>query len=211
MNWWDTHALVLWWWWSWAVWGAGWTRVVLGTSPRETDAGVTNWVALHLVDSHLGGVALDELYETASLSWWNLDVGDLPKALEEAAELVLGDVARKTSDEDSGVVWVGELVHWLRSTVVTDGLWSGHAEHAWSHVSTHWATWHATTHGTSWSTTSRLVLWSGGRDAHWAVAAVNTLHLGEGALLVTLIGEANKAVATRHAGDWVGHDLGRFA
>ena len=208
---WHSRSLILWWWWRWAVRSASWTRVVLGTSPREAHARVSNWISLHLVDGHLCGVALNELDETTALSWWDLNVGDLSKALEEAAELILGDVAGKTADEDSGVVRIRKLVHWLRSAVVTNGLWSGHAEHAWGHAATsHTATWHAT-HGTGWSTASRLVLWSGSRNAHWAVTAVDTLHLSESALLIALIREANEAVATGHAGDWVGHDLGRLA
>ena len=66
----------------------------------------------------------------------------------------------------------------------------------------------------SWSTTAGLVLWSGTRDVHWTVAALDTLHLSESALLITHIGEANKPVAvghTIHAGYWVGHNFGRLA
>jgi hypothetical protein len=37
------------------------------------------------------------------------------------------------------------------------------------------------------------------------------LHLSEGALLVTLIGEANKTVSTRHAGNGVSHDFSALA
>lgn len=83
------------------VMGRGWsravrstyTRVVLRTSPRETNARVANWVALHLVDGHLGSMAVDKLDETAALARRNLDVGDLSEALEEGTELILGDVA----------------------------------------------------------------------------------------------------------------------
>lgn len=195
--WWHSHLLVMGWWWSWAVWGSGWTRVVLAASPRETDARVTDWVTLHLVDSHLGCVALNELDESTALSGWDLDVGDLSKALEERAELILGDIARQTSNKDSSVVWISELVHWLRSTIVTHWGRCTHRVHAWSHASAHTATGH-TAHN-SWGSTARLVLWSGRRDAHRAVTAVNTLHLGEGTLLVALLRETNKAVTTRHA------------
>ena len=56
-----------------------------------------------------------------------------------------------------------------------------------------------------------LVLGSGSADAHRSITAVNALHLGESTLLVCLIGEANETVATRHAADGVGHDLGGLA
>ena len=210
MHWRDSHTLILWWRWSRSVWGASWARVVLGTSPGQADTRVTDWVALHLVDGHLRSVALDELNETTALSWWDLDVGDLAKALEKRAQLILSDVAGKTSNKDGGVVWVGELVHWLRSTIVAHW-WGAHGVHARSHVSSHAAAWHATAHSANWAAAARLVLWGSGGDTHWAVAAVDALHLGKSALLVALIGEANKSVAAGHAGDWVGHNLGRLA
>ena len=209
VGWWHAHALVLWWRWSRSVGGSSGTRIVLGASPREADTGVSDGVTLHLVDGHLSGVALDELDEATALSGWDLDVGDLPEALEERAELVLGDVAGKATDKDGGVVGVSELVHWLRGTVVADR-GSSHGVHARGHVASHWGARH-TAHGTRWSTTARLVLGGCGGDSHGAVTAVNTLHLGESALLVSLIGEADEAVATRHAGDRISHDLGRLA
>lgn len=209
VGWRHAHALVLRWWWSRAVRGSSWTRVVLGASPGETDTGVSDGVTLHLVDGHLGGVALDELDEAAALSGWDLDVGDLSEALEEGAELVLSDVARQATDEDGGVVGVGELVHWLRSAVVADR-GSTHGVHAGGHVAAHGGTGH-TAHGTRWSTTARLVLGGCGGDSHGAVATVDTLHLGESTLLVALIREANETVSTGHAGDGVSHDLGRLA
>jgi len=57
--------------------------VVLRSAPAEADTGVSDGVALHLVDGHLGGVAVDKLNETASLARWYLDIGDFTKALEE--------------------------------------------------------------------------------------------------------------------------------
>ena len=102
------------------------TRVVLGATPGETDARVTNRVTLHLIDGHLGRMAMDELHEAAALAGRDLDVGDLAKALEERAKLVLGDVARQTADEHSRVVGIGELIHGLhgverRALVVVGG------------------------------------------------------------------------------------------
>lgn len=69
------------------------SRVVLRSAPAETHARVTDGVALHLVDGHLGGMAVDELDEAAALAGGNLDVGDLTKALEERSQLVLGNVS----------------------------------------------------------------------------------------------------------------------
>ena len=182
---------------------AGGAGVILGATPGQTNAGVTNGVALHLVDGHLGGVALDELDETTALSRGNLDVGDLSEALEERAELILGDVAGKATDEHSGVVGVGELVHGLGSTV--EG--HGRSTHGRVHAS---GAGH--THATAVSAnTGTFVLGSSGGDAHGAVAAVDTLHLGESTLLVVLVGEADETVAAGHAGNGVGHDLGGLA
>ena len=162
-------------------------------APRETDTGVTNRVALHLVDCHLGGVTLDELDEAAALSGRDLDVGNLTKTLEERAKLILSNIAGQASNEDGCVVRVGELVHWLGSTIVTQWRRSTHAiharcGHAGSHGTRHWHT--------SGSTTTRLVLRSSSRDSHGAIAAVNTLHLSKGSLLITLIGEANKTITS---------------
>ena len=209
MGWWHAHSLVLWWRWSRSVRGSSGTRVVLGASPGQADARVSDGVTLHLVDGHLSGVALDELDKAAALSGWDLDVGDLSEALEERAELVLGDIAREATDEDGGVVGVSELVHWLGGTVVADR-GSSHGVHARGHVASHWGAGH-TAHGTRWSTTARLVLGGCGGDSHGAVATVDALHLGESALLVALIREANEAIATGHARDRISHDLGRLA
>jgi hypothetical protein len=202
------HWLILWWGRSWAIGSAGGSRVVLRSAPGETDTGVANRVTLHLVDGHLGGVTLDELDEATTLSGGDLDVGDLTEALEERAKLILSDVSGQASNENCGVVGVGELVHWLRSTVITQWWGSTHAvhircSHATSHSTRHWHT--------SRSTSSRLVLRSSGRDSHRAVATINTLHLSESSLLVGLVGKANETVASRHARYRICHDLGRLA
>lgn len=55
------------------------------------------------------------------------------------------------------------------------------------------------------------VLRGRGRDTHGTVAAVDTLHLDQGSLLILLVGEANETVAAGLAGLLVGHDLGRLA
>ena len=55
------------------------------------------------------------------------------------------------------------------------------------------------------------VLGSSRGDPHGPVAAVDTLHLDKGTLLVVLIREANEAVAAALARHGIGHDLGRLA
>ena len=171
------------------VWRTSWARIILATAPGKTDTRIADRVALHLVDGHLGRVALDELDEPASFPGWDLDVGDLTKALEERAKLVLGHIARETANENGGVVWVSELIHRLRSAVVAD--WRvAHRVHAAAHLAagsrlsaTHTA--RASTHA-AWSSAS-LVLGGCGRDTHRAIAAVDTLHLLESVLLVRLV------------------------
>lgn len=73
--------------------GSANSRVVLRSAPAEAHTGVTDGVALHLVDGHLGGVTVDELDEAAALAGRNLDIGDLSKALEERSQLILGNVS----------------------------------------------------------------------------------------------------------------------
>lgn len=183
-----------------AVRSAGGARVVLAAAPGETDARVADGVALHLIDGHLSGMALDELDETAALPGGNLDVGDFAEALEEGAKLVLGDVAGKTTDEDSGVVGVGELVHRLRGTIVTHRR-STHGVHAHLRRTT----------GHRRGITGTDTLGGSGGDAHGTVTAVNALHLGQSTVLILLVRKTNEAVATRHAADGVGHDLSGLA
>lgn len=101
---------------------SAYTRVVLRTAPREADARITDRVTLHLINCHLRGVAMDELDKTAALSRRDLDVGDFTKALEERAKLVFSDVAGETTDEDGGVVRVGELIHGLHRIKRGSGL-----------------------------------------------------------------------------------------
>ena len=152
-------------------------------------------------------MALDELHEAASLSGRNLDIGDLAEALEERSQLILSNVARQTSNEDGRVVGIRELVHGLGCTVIAKWRGGTHGVHSRSHSRTHGAR-----HGhASWAAATGLVLGSSGRDPHGAVSTVDTLHFGESALLIALIGKADEAVSTRHAGNRIGHDLGRLA
>jgi hypothetical protein len=146
-------------------------------------------------------VALDELDKAAALSRGDLDVCDLAESLEERAELILSDVARQTTNEDSGVVGVGELVHGLGSTVEGHGGTAHGRVHAGG----------AGTHTHVGANAGALVLGGSGGDTHGAVATVDTLHLGEGTLLVILIRETDEAVTAGHAADGVGHDLGGLA
>ena len=48
---------------------------------------------------------------------------------------------------------------------------------------------------------------SGGGDAHRAIAAVDALHLHEGALLVRLVAKADESISARLSSHRVGHDL----
>jgi hypothetical protein len=74
-------------------------------APERKNAGVANRATLHLVDGHLvGSTALHDLDETTALSGWNLDVVNLTETLEERAELILSDVSRKTTNEESQLV-----------------------------------------------------------------------------------------------------------
>ena len=187
----------------WAVRSACRSRVVLASAPAEADTRVSNRVALHLVDCHLCSVALHKLNKATALSGRDLDVGDFTKALEEGAELVLGHVARQTADENGRVVGIGELVHRLRCCAIVAHWGCCHSVHA------HGSTRH-TAHGAR-SHAGVLVLGRRCGDAHRAVAAVDTLHLCQGALLIGFVGEADEAVATRKAADGVRHDLGRLA
>ena len=210
------------WWGSRAIWSASRTRIVLASTPTKANTRVSDRVTLHLVDGHLRSVALNELDETAPFTGWDLDIGDLAEALEERAQLVLSDVAGKTSNEDSGVVGVRELVHGLLLLAIERHWWSAHllihltratgaagasgaagtARHTSRHTARH-ATRHATTHGSR----TALVFWCSSRDTHWSVTAINTLHFAQSTLLILLVGEADEAVATGHAGKRVGHDF----
>jgi hypothetical protein len=192
-----------------SVRGTGRARVVLAAAPGETNARVADGITLHLVDGHLGSVALDKLDETASLAGGDLDVGNLAKALEEGTQLVLGDVAGQAADEHGGVVGVGELVHRLRSAAAIVAHWgSAHGVHADGAAAT--AAGRHAAHGRTAGTTA-LVLGGRRADAHGPVAAVHALHLGESLLLVLLAGESHEPIAARHSRDGVRHDLGRLA
>lgn len=182
-----------------AIGSASRARVILATAPRKADPRVSNRITLHLVDGHFGGMTLDELNKTAALSRRNFDVGDFAKALEERTKFVLSDVSGKTSNEDSGVIRVSKLIHWLRSSIVAHrgGTHGIHGELLGS-------AWHRRSVGTN-------ALRSSSGNAHRPVATVDTLHFGQGTVLVLLVGEADEAISARHAADRIGHDLGRLA
>jgi len=194
------------------------TRVVLAAAPAQTDAGVSNRVSLHLVDGHLGSVAVDKLNETAALARRDLDVGDLAKALEEATELVLGDVAREAADENGGVVGVGELVHLLARRVVGGAISTAVLSRRGNPVESLLVRRQAGSHHLVAvvlllvrAAVVTSVLGGGRGDAHGAVATVDSLHLNESSLLILLIGETDEAVATRLSRHGIRHDLSRLA
>jgi hypothetical protein len=189
-------------------------------------------------------VAVNELDEAAALAGGNLDVSDLAESLEEAAKLILGNVAAEASDEDSGVVRVSELVHLLLEgsaaavALVEVGTRRHAVEallllllllgvHGGLHVLGVVAAGARAAVGTSMVAAvvgqsrpasqsgavglSLPVLRGGSGDSHGTVAAVDSLHLYESALLILLVRETHEAVAARLAGDRVGHDLSRLA
>jgi hypothetical protein len=101
--------------------GSANARVVLGTTPAQADTRVPDRIALHLVDGHLSGVAVDKLDEPATLARRNLDVGYLTESLKEAPKLVLGNITRKTTDKDSRVIGIRELIHLSRRVIAAVG------------------------------------------------------------------------------------------
>ena len=188
---------------------------------------------MHLVDGHLSSVAVDKLNETTALAWGDLHIGDFTKALKEGSQLILSDISRQTTNEDSSVVRVRKLVHLggrvesaataaAATTTIRKGL---------LHASTpHLLLRHAAHHGivvavsktmvaakvvSDWKRKQRLIknlpVLGGGRgNSHGTVTAIDSLHLNEGTLLVVLIGEANKAISPALAGHGVRHDLSTF-
>ena len=182
--------------------GAGGTGVVLATTPAQPNSRIADGITLHLVDGHFRRVTLHELNEAAALPRRYLDVSDLAEPLEEGTELVFGHVPRESANEDGGIVRIRELVHRLGSAVVSNRRVS-HGVHAYRALTRHR---HAAR-----SSCSRLVFGGCRRDPHRTVAAIDPLHLGESALLIPFIREADKTVTARHAADGVGHDLGGFA
>lgn len=217
--------------------GSANARVVLGTAPRQTNARITDRVTLHLIDRHLGGVSVNELNETTALSRRDLDVCYLAKALEEGTELIFGNIARETTNKDGSVVGISELVHLgrrLHATITLVGIERTRLLHAPSHTRLHAGIAH---HGTAMASTviravlvasSRTTLksasegrgWlpvniplfrSGSANAHWTIAAINTLHFHKSTLLIALVREADKTVTAGLASGGVGHDLGALA
>ncbi len=184
-----------------AVRAASRARVVLRAAPAQTHARVTDGVSLHLVDGHLCSVTLNELNKAASLAGRDFDVSDLAKSLEERAELILGNISGKATDEDGCVVGVGELVHGLGSTVKAHG----RSTHGRVHAS---RTGHA---HTTRNNTGALVLRGSCGDAHRTVTAVHSLHFAESTLLVVFVRETDKSVTARHAADGISHDFSGLA
>ena len=202
---------------SWAIGSASRSRIVLAATPAKSNTRIADGVALHLVDGHLSSMALNELDEATALARRDLHISDFAEALKEGSQLILGDVAREATNENSGVVGIGELVHGL--------LLVGIAIHwrllahlrishliAWLHHASHHA--HATTTTAAAAThviRATFILRGCSRDAHGSVATVDTLHLVQSTLLVIFAREANKAITARLASEWISHDFGRLA
>lgn len=155
-------------------------------------------------------MTLYELHETAALPGWNFDIGDLAETLEKRTKLILSDIAREPANKNSGIIRVRELVHWLLLAIVADR-WVSHVvdtTHSWVRPDGS-ASRHAT-HAARWPTTS-LIFRRGRGDSHGPVAAVHTLHFLQGALLVTFVRKADKAIAAGHSTNWICHDFRGFA
>jgi hypothetical protein len=194
-----SHGWEHWWRGCRPVWGAGWTRIVLATTPRQPDPRIADRIALHLVDCHLCSMSLHKLNKTTAFARGNFDISDLAKSLEEGTKFVFGDIAREPADKDSRVVWISKLIHRLRSAIVPH--WgSSHGIHS-----------HGRLTGQSGSGTGCSTFGSSGRDAHGPVAAVNALHLSQGTMLILFVREPDKAVATRHSANRIRHNLGGLA
>jgi hypothetical protein len=179
-------------------------------------------------------MSVHELDEAASLAGRNLHVGNLAEPLEERSELILGHIARKTSDENRSVVRVGKLVH-LRGGVEATASAIRGRERPGPHVLLRNVVHHGRGRmvtgesmgagATFVSTCNRKhpdggrrlpmanlpVLGGGCRDPHRTTAAVDSLHFHQGTLLVSLLGEADKSVTPALARYGIRHDLGRLA
>ena len=144
-------------------------------------------------------MTLHKLNESTAFSRRNLDISDFTESLKKRTKLVFSHIPRKTSDEDGSVVGIGKLIHRLRSAVVSDR-WVSHRVHSYGP----WVTRHG---HPDRANSSRFVFWSGGGNPHRTITAIDTLHLGQGALLVALVGKPNEAIAAGHATNWIGQDL----
>jgi hypothetical protein len=182
VGWWHAHGRINRRWRGWPVWSASGTRIVLAPAPTETNTRVANRITLHLVDSHLSCMTLDELDEATAFSRGDLDVGDFAEALEERAQLILCNVSRKSSNKNSGIVRIGKLIHGLLLLLLTiKGHWRG-SHGGWVHRATRARHSHSAR-----AARAALVLWGCRRNAHGSVSTVYTLHFAEGSLLIDFI------------------------
>ena len=171
-------------------------RVVLRSTPGETDTRVSDRITLHLVDRHLCRVALHKLNKTATFAGGNLDISNFAKALEEGTEFVFRHITTQSTHKHSRIVRIRELIHGLRAAVVSER--QSHGSHHHSVVG----------HD---GLGIAIVLGDGGADSHRSVSAVDSLHFGQSAVSFRFIAESHKAVTTGLAGHGIGHDLGGLA
>jgi hypothetical protein len=159
-------------------------------------------------------MAVDKLHETATLARRDFDVGDFSEPLEKRTKFILRDVSGEAADENSRVVGVGKLVHRLDwgvrgSLAVVGRRGTPHGATGMARNRRH----HGVRSGVTMAMAIlvRTGLRSRRRDTHGAIAAINTLHLNQGTLLVLLIRETDESIAARLAGHRVRHDLRRLA
>jgi len=89
--------------------------VVFRSSLREADARISDKVTLYLPYSYLGYTTINELDNAVTLTGKDPNIYNLPKAVEERLELILSYIIRKTANEDSYIVRVGDLIYRLYS------------------------------------------------------------------------------------------------
>ena len=74
---------------------------------------ISDKVTLYLPYRCLSCTTINELDKTVTLTGKDPDIYNLPKAVEERLKLIFSYIIRKTADEDSRMVWVGELIYQL--------------------------------------------------------------------------------------------------
>lgn len=170
---------------------------------------LTDLVSVHLVDSHLGALAVHKLHKSTSLARWNLDVSNISKHSKAVPELVLVTNSRETANKDSGVVGVVVLVRGVLRTArlhSREAISCGGHTHVIVVVNVHVAHAAHATYGHVASVRvvhvavvivvhAHLVLGCGHRDADGAAATIDALHLVKGTHLLTLVSESNKSIA----------------
>lgn len=169
---------------------------------------LTDLVSVHLVDCHLGALAVHKLDKAASLARRDLDVGNVSKHGEAVPELVLMADSRETANKDGGVVGIVVLARGVlrASRLNREAVSSGGHSHVVVHVHVGHAAHTANSHVASVGVVhvvvvvivvvhAHLVLGCGHRDADGAATTVDAWHLVKSTHLLTLVRESHKSIA----------------